>query len=121
MAAETTLSQTTLAQSPLVSLKRFEHTAELAHRDPPEEQSSCWTVNFIERGTYEVLEGRRWHTLSPQKIFVTWPGLIYRCRHREEVPRDVCLSVELTEGLASDAPIPRTVAVAVTNRLAYAK
>src|SRR5262249_59018164 len=44
-----------------------------------------------------------------------------RCRHREEVPRDVCLSVELTEGLASDAPIPRTVAVAVTNRLAYAK
>src|SRR5262249_39810224 len=71
MAVGNTLSETLLARSPLVSLKRFEHTAEQAHRDPPAERASCWTINFIEHGAYEVLDGKHWHILSPQKVFVT--------------------------------------------------
>jgi AraC-like DNA-binding protein len=111
--------ETTLAQSPLVALRRFAHSPQEPHRDPAGEASRAFTVNFIDRGGYEATAGNRWQPFSSEMVFLTWPGLVYRCRHREEFPTDVCLSVEYGEGFAAEALRPGRLVISLTNRLAY--
>lgn len=115
--------ETVLASSPLVRLARFEHGTLEPHRDPVEETSPALSVNFVERGSFEVEASRRAERFAPGMVFLARPGLAYRCRHREEFPRDVCLSVQFADptlaaqaGIASRAP-----AIQPTNRLAYGR
>lgn len=113
--------ETTIARTPLVTLRRFDHPAGVAHRDPREEIAPVFSLNVVERGTYDLTAGRTRHRFSPGMIFATRPGLSYRCRHRQEMPDDVCLSIAYTEEPVREAGIPAALPVALppTNRLAY--
>lgn len=112
--------------SPLVTLSRFDHPADVAHSDPEEECSGGYSINFVERGGFTLRVGRGEWGMAAGAVFVARPGLVFRCRHAEEVPQDVCLSVDYAEGFADEIGAPETSrrrtppAVApLTNRLAY--
>ncbi|MGH9368396.1 MAG: helix-turn-helix domain-containing protein, partial [Thermoanaerobaculia bacterium] len=91
------------------------------HRDPPEETSAAFSISFVERGAFELEAWRRGERFCPGMVLVERPGLAYRCRHREEFPEDVCLSVQFSDpSLAEQAgPLSLGPAVRATNRLAY--
>ena len=117
---------TPLVRSSLVSLSRFDHPAEETHRDPREEVSCDYSVNFLEHGCFALTIGRRHWQLTPGMLFVTYPGLVYRCRHFEGRPTDICLSVSYSSRLANE--ILQTTRSGMralyqiarpTNRLAY--
>lgn len=110
-----------LASSPLVRLVRFEHGHAAPHRDPPEETSSSFAINFVEKSSFLIVVSRRVERFETGTVFVTRPGLAYRCRHSEVYPSDVCLSVDFADpGLAGEAlPPARGRAMWPTNRLAY--
>jgi AraC family transcriptional regulator len=116
-------SETVTAATPLVRLVRFEHERIVPHRDPPEESCDCFSVNFVESGSFRVMAEGRDEEFRPGMLFVTRPGLSYRCRHREEFPGDVCLSVQFSEcALAGEVRgLDRGPAVRPSNRIAYAR
>jgi len=115
---------TLLLDTPDVTIGRFDHPENHPHRDPPEETAEAYAISFVERGGFEVQMGRRSWQLAPGDVFVNYPGLTYRCRHREESPTDVCLSVRYKRwdedpagappALKENAPV-----LPATNRLAY--
>jgi AraC-like DNA-binding protein len=118
--------ETALASSALVSLGRFDHPAGQAHRDPEEERAGFYSANFVETGRFELQAGRRRHAVAPGTLFVTTPGLTYRCRHDSEAPTDVCLSASFAPALADDvvatlgeAARAPAVVLPLTNRLAF--
>lgn len=82
-----------LFQSTPVVVSRYVHPLDQAHHDPAEEVSASNAVSFIERGGFELFEGRRRWRLDPATLFVTRPGLTYRCAHDDERPDDVCLAL----------------------------
>jgi AraC-like DNA-binding protein len=115
----------TLLRTELAVMSRFDHPEAAAHRDPEGEQAGTFGVSFVENGAFELSVGRACHQLATGDAFVTWPGLEFRCRHHEELPEDVCLTVDVSETLGHDvvatlggapgrSPVRRT-----TNRLAY--
>jgi AraC-like DNA-binding protein len=114
--------ETTIARTPLVTLRRFDHPPGIPHRDPREEIAPVFSLNVVERGTYDLTVARTRHRFTPGMIFATHPGLPYRCRHRQEEPDDVCLSLVYAEEPLREAGIPALLPVAIppTNRLAYA-
>jgi len=83
----------TYITSPTVSLSRFDHPKASLHRDPREETAPSHSINFIEKGGYSLQLGRRQWQMSRGDVFITQPGMIFSCRHREEFPEDVCFSV----------------------------
>ncbi len=114
-----------LVRSPLVVLGRFDHPPEEPHRDPRQEIAPGYAVSFVERGCFDLQVGKRRWRLAPGMLFLTHPGLVYRCRHSEETPTDVCLAVGYTRSFAEEVweaakPGHRLPAVLpLTNRLAY--
>ncbi|HEV3467851.1 MAG TPA: AraC family transcriptional regulator [Pyrinomonadaceae bacterium] len=117
----------TYIRTPLVTVSRFEHPGGEAHVDPQEEAASEYSVNFVERGSYFLQVGRRRWEMSATLVFVTRPGAVFRCRHRDETPTDVSFSVcydaafvrdVWRHGGAGRAASPLNVAP-LTNRLAY--
>jgi AraC family transcriptional regulator len=117
---------TPVASSALVSISRFDHPAQEAHRDPEGEQAGGFCVSFVESGGFELRVERERHRLDPATLFLTWPGLSFQCRHDSETPTDVCLTVDVAETLARDVaatlggPLaPPSPVVRLTNRLAY--
>lgn len=113
----------TIAQTALVQVERFDHPDDHVHHDPPEEISGVHSLSFLERGTFDVSVGRRRWQVRPGMVFCTWPGLVYRCRHLDETPADVCLTVSYRPDLAEELPRRARQNAAVvaspTNRLAY--
>ena len=113
----------TIMRSDLIGVERFDHPAGHAHRDPPEEISSVHSLSFLERGTFDVAVGHRRWRLEPGMVFRTWPGLTYRCRHPEELPEDVCLTVsyqrDFVEEIRHSKQRHVVVVASPTNRLAY--
>ncbi len=118
----------TLVCSSLVRLARFDHPQERIHRDPEEEMASHYSVNFVERGEFHIRVGRDSWWVSQGTLFLTRPGLVYHCRHREQYPLDACLSVlyskSFVDGVLRDCGL-RTgrnadaVVLSLTNRLRY--
>src|SRR5262245_51424437 len=110
----------------LVSLLRYDHPAGPPHRDPDEEVSSHHAVSFIECGSFDLFHrGRHWR-MDAATLFVTYPGLSYRCAHAGGRPDDVSFSVHYTPRLVEDleSTIGRrwtrhVPAAPLTNRLAY--
>lgn len=85
-----------------VKIERFYHRQCEAHKDPEEETAPCYTVNFVERGKYKLhVEKKSW-VLDEQTVFVTHPAMTFRYSHFEEMPTDVCLSIEFDENFAED-------------------
>jgi AraC-like DNA-binding protein len=72
---------------------RFDHPRDHVHRDPKEEVAFDYSVNRVDSGGFALdIDGLHWE-LSPGDLFLTYPGMIYRCRHRESVPTDICTTV----------------------------
>ena len=111
---------TRLVSTPLVTLDRFEHVAGVAHRDPDEELSTRYGVNFVESGSFRLSAERRRHQLVSESIFVTTPGLVFSCEHDVEHPDDRCLSIGYSESSIEDlwrAGAARTQAPVLTPTL----
>jgi len=114
-----------LFQSPLVSVERCDHPPDVPHVDPDEERSTAYGICFVERGAFSVIARRREWTVGASELFVTVPGMVYRCDHHDN-PDDVCLCIGFGAGdgdndgapnlraLARNAPV-----AALTNRRAY--
>jgi AraC-like DNA-binding protein len=112
-----------LFRSEIVRVERCDHPLDVPHVDPPEEQSTTYSINFIESGRFSVASrGRSW-TLGARDLFITAPGMVYRCAH-DGRPDDVCLCV-CFEGNAHDAGMnmaplrDHTPVASMTNRRAY--
>ncbi len=117
---------TPLIRSSQVALFRFDHPAEEIHKDPPEEVALQHSVSFVESGQFDLLIGRRQWRLFPGMVFITNPNLRYRCRHLEQVPNDVCLSISYMGSFARDVQRitderarPVVPVIRSSNRLAY--
>jgi hypothetical protein len=105
-----------------VRLARFEHGALEPHRDPREETSPDFSINFVERGSFEIEIRRRAERFEPGMVLLASPGLAYRCRHGEEFLQDVCVSVQFTDPAGGAGwHLPRGPAVQPTNRLTYSR
>ncbi|MGH9579264.1 MAG: hypothetical protein ACRD3R_17635, partial [Terriglobales bacterium] len=114
--------------TPLVRVGRFDHPPGLEHRDPSEEISDCHSVSFVECGSFALSAKRHeWH-MQAGMVLASGPGEVYRCRHQERHPSDVCLSVgfepAFAEETAHDAGASANMGLRIrqqTNRLAYLK
>lgn len=82
-----------LFSTPDVSVSRFDHPPHQAHDDPDEEVATRWAIAFVQSGSFDVVQGRRSVRLRRGSVFLSRPGFTFSCRHHEECPRDVCLSV----------------------------
>lgn len=116
--------QDVLLETSLLGLARFDHPQDEPHRDPREEVSPEYSINFVERGVFDLRVGRRSWRLHPGMVFVARKGLAFRCHHDEEIPRDACLSLMpaaslVEQGNGNWKAIWKTCAVRSTNRLAY--
>lgn len=117
----------TYIKTSLVTISRFEHPAGEAHVDPVEEEAAEYSINFIERGSYFLQIGRRRWEMSAAQVFITEPGLVFRCRHPDETPKDVSFSVCYDDGFVREISgserarhSSASLHVApLTNRLAY--
>ena len=93
---------TPILEGPLVSVVRFDHPPDAAHRDPDFEGSSSCHFSLVERGEFQLSAGRTHWRLAAGMGFFTFPGAVYSCRHSEERPTDVCLSVEYRTGFVEE-------------------
>lgn len=115
-----------LYQSPLVCIERCDHPPDVPHVDPDEEQSSAYCVSFVERGAFSVIANRRTWSVGASEVFVTVPGMVYRCDHHDN-PDDVCLCVGFGAGrgvedetaLNLQGLVGRTPVAPLTNRREY--
>lgn len=84
---------------------RFDHPPHEAHHDPEREVAGGWAIAFVRAGAFEVvLEGSR-HRLVEGSVFLTHPGLEFRCGHDGPCPDDVCLTVAFEpEAIAGAEP-----------------
>ncbi len=105
---------------------RFDHPRQRRHRDPALEVTPDYCVNRVERGTFALEIGRQHWELGAGDLFLNYPGLEYRCRHRELAPSDVCMTIayipyaDSSEETESFEVAARTRPVlASSNRLAY--
>lgn len=109
-----------LRKTPDVAIAEFFHPAGEEHTDPAREKADSFSINFVEAGDFEILIGRSAWYASPTTVFVTRPGLTFRCRHRTSWPTDVCLAIDY-----ADAPLPSKVlkeippVVQMSNRFRY--
>lgn len=113
-----------LAATADLAICRFDHPPHVVHKDPPEEVSSTYSINFVESGSFDLLVARSRWRMVPGEMFFATPGLRYRCRHGEDSPSDVCLSVDY--GCLQVNLLPNTAALCrlppvfkASNRLAY--
>src|SRR5690606_10148200 len=82
-----------LHATPDLAVSRFDHPPHEAHRDPEREVADGWGIAFVRAGGFDVVvEGTR-HRLTTGSVFLTHPGLAFRCQHAEHCPDDVCLTV----------------------------
>ncbi len=89
--------------TPLVMIGRFDHPEAMEHSDPSEEISDCHSVNFVERGGFALKVKRHEWRLESGMVFASGPGQVYRCRHHERHPSDVCLTVGFESAFAEEA------------------
>jgi AraC family transcriptional regulator len=105
---------------------RFDHPREHRHRDPVLEVTPEYSVNRVEHGSFAVEIGRQHWDLGPGDLFLNYPGMVYRCRHRELVPSDVCMTIAYVPSASSSqetAAFERAArtrpVLSPSNRLAY--
>jgi AraC-like DNA-binding protein len=117
---------TSLLEGTGIAVGHFDHPSGDAHHDPAEELASTHSINLVQRGRFSIQVGRRIWEVGPGDIFITYPGLEYRCRHKEEVPSDVCISLEFRPTgedhpeLATFTAIAKSMTVRpATNRMVY--
>jgi AraC-like DNA-binding protein len=91
-----------LLRTPAVALVDFDHPAGSEHYDPDHEVSTQDSISFVEEGAFDAhVDDAHWE-LTPGTLFLTRPGMTFRCRHGERVPTDRCLTVSYSEGAIED-------------------
>ncbi|MFN8646742.1 MAG: AraC family transcriptional regulator [Gemmatimonadales bacterium] len=79
-------------------VRRFDHPPDLPHQDPEREVADGWGIAFVRAGAFEVeVHGAR-ERLVAGSLFLTRPGLAFRCRHDGPCPDDVCLAIDFAPG-----------------------
>jgi AraC-like DNA-binding protein len=92
-----------LLETAEVAVSRFDHPSGCFHEDPAEERVDEYSINFVERGHFSLAIGRHTTRLERGALFLTSPGMVFRCRHEESCPSDVCISVRYAEGLIEES------------------
>jgi AraC family transcriptional regulator len=82
-----------LLDTPDIGISRFDHPRDHPHQDPVEEVSTEFSINRVERGSFDIHVGRQRWNLGAGQVFVCAPRLVYRYRHSDLFPVDVCLAV----------------------------
>ncbi len=112
-----------LVHTDAVTLRRFDHMPDVAHRDPERERASGHTVNFVEAGSFRVRTTGAWHEITTHSLFVTTPDLELSYAHDEDHPSDCCLSVsysdETVESVRSAFTLAESPVRPLTNRHAF--
>jgi len=91
-----------LLRTPAVALVEFDHPDGVEHCDPDHEVSAQESISFVENGSFDAhVDDEQW-TLGPGTLFVTRPGMAFRCRHVDDVPTDRCLTVSYSERAVED-------------------
>lgn len=80
---------------------RFDHPQGQHHRDADLEITTEYSVSRVECGKFSVKIGRDQWDVGPGSLFLNYPGMEYRCRHRELVPSDVCAAITYVPGADS--------------------
>jgi len=111
-------------RTPELSIGRFDHPQNDSHQDPEEENCLEHSINLVERGSFSVCLGRNCWQLGPGDLFLTRPGMVYRCHHHEDVPTDSCLTVSYAalrrrEGADLARIAAERVVLKATSRAAY--
>jgi AraC-like DNA-binding protein len=114
-----------MRESETVAVALFDHPEGLVHHDPEEEVADEYSISFVEHSGFEIqIEKKRWQ-FQQGDVFLTFPGLAYRCHHSDSIPTDRCLAVryvnpEDSEDFAALARAARqTPRLAISNRLRY--
>ena len=107
-------------------VRTFDHPAHESHCDPEHEVADGWTIAFVRAGTFDVVVDGARERMREGSVFITRPGLAFRCEHHDECPDDVCLSVAFAPQAVtgSDDAWERagwSARVTPTPRLAYAQ
>jgi len=104
-----------------VSVNRFDHPPHEAHEDPEEEVGSRWSIAFVLSGSFDVEVASKRRRLRRGSVLLTRPGLVFRCRHADQCPTDVCLSIAFAPDAVSgiEQEWERPARVAPTPRMAY--
>ena len=80
------------------AVRWFDHPPGEPHHDPDREVAADWSIAFVRAGSFEVtVDGAR-ERLVAGSVFLTRPGLAFRCRHDGPCPDDVCLAVGFAPG-----------------------
>ena len=114
-----------MRESETVALALFDHPEGMVHNDPKEEIADEYSISYVEHSGFEVQVGRKRWQFQQGDVFLTFPGLAYRCHHSESIPTDRCLAVrylkpEDNEDFAALARVARqTPRLATNNRLRY--
>src|SRR5437773_1896896 len=87
-----------LHATPDLSVSRFDHPPHEVHADPESEVASRWAIAFVRAGCFDVVVDGARRRLSQGSVFLTRPGLEFRCQHADRCPTDVCLSIRFDPG-----------------------
>jgi AraC-like DNA-binding protein len=88
--------------TPDLSVSRFDHPPHEAHDDPEEEIASRWSIAFVQSGSFDIAIDDERRRLRQGSVLLLRPGLRFRCRHVEECPTDVCLSIGFDPDAVAD-------------------
>ena len=114
-----------MRESETVAVALFDHPEGLVHHDPEEEIADEYSISFVEHSGFEIQLGKKRWQFQQGDVFLTFPGLAYRCHHSDSIPTDRCLAVryvkpEDNEDFAALAQVARqTPRLATSNRLRY--
>jgi AraC-like DNA-binding protein len=104
-----------LFKTPGVAVARFDHPADQEHPEGEPECSTGYTVNFVERGYFDISRHREVWRFRPGDVLISYPEVHSEYGHEERFPSDVCLSISFEQDLVesalgrlpSSAPTPR--------------
>ena len=114
-----------MRESETVAVALFDHPEGIVHCDPEEEIADEYSISFVEHCGFEIQVGKKRWQFQQGDVFLTFPGLAYRCHHSDSIPTDRCLAVrylrpEDSEDYAALARVARqTPRLAISNRLRY--
>lgn len=94
---------TQLHGTPDLSVSCFDHPPHEVHQDPEREVAERWSIAFVRAGSFDVSVGGGQHRLAVGSVFITRPGLEFRCAHHHESPDDVCVSVSFSPAAVAEA------------------
>ena len=114
-----------MRESDTVAVALFDHPEGVVHHDPEEEIADEYSISFVEQAGFEVQVGPNLWQFQQGDVFLTFPGMAYRCIHSDSIPTDRCLAVAYvkpddSEDFAALTRVARqTPRLATSNRLRY--